>query len=78
MGNGRCDSFLGLVLYIPFLRNLFQFAVLHPIDIGICLLAGTTSLIWFEFLKMIRNRKRKSVSKSMSPKGTGIKQIKDG
>ncbi|MFH0729084.1 MAG: cation-translocating P-type ATPase [Pseudomonadota bacterium] len=59
---GGAILFLGMVLYIPALRNLFQFAVLHPTDIGICLLAGTTSLIWFEFLKMIRNRKGKSVS----------------
>jgi Ca2+-transporting ATPase len=59
---GGAILFLGLVLYIPFLRNLFQFAVLHPTDIGICLLAGTTSLIWFEFLKKIRNRHRKSES----------------
>lgn len=43
--------FLGLVLYIPFLRQLFSFSVLHPIDLGICLAGGAMSLLWFEGLK---------------------------
>lgn len=55
---GGTVIFLGLVLFLPFLRDLFQFAVLHPVDIGVCLLAGITSLTWLEFLKVVRNRKR--------------------
>ncbi len=46
--------FLGLVLYVPFLRRLFSFSFLHPIDIGICLLGGAISLLWFELLKRFR------------------------
>jgi P-type Ca2+ transporter type 2C len=60
---GGAILFLSLVLYVPFLRNLFQFAVLHPIDLALCLLAGIMSLLWFEFLKVIRNRKKIPASK---------------
>jgi Ca2+-transporting ATPase len=38
---------------VPFLRDLFRFAVLHPDDVGICLAAGVFSLLWFEGLKLI-------------------------
>jgi Ca2+-transporting ATPase len=58
---GGAVLFLTLVLYLPFLRNLFQFAVLRPADLGICLSASITSLLWFELLKMIRNRRLRSV-----------------
>ena len=43
--------FLGLVLYVPFLRHLFSFSFLHPIDLAICLGGGLISLLWFELLK---------------------------
>jgi Ca2+-transporting ATPase len=47
---------LGLVLYVPFLRNLFRFFILHPLDIVICFVAGLVSIMWFEGLKIL-NRK---------------------
>ncbi|WP_293348096.1 MULTISPECIES: cation-translocating P-type ATPase [unclassified Microcoleus] len=43
--------FLGLVLYVPFLRHLFSFSLLRAIDLAICLGGGLISLIWFELLK---------------------------
>ncbi len=43
--------FLVIVLYVPFLRQLFSFSFLHPIDIAICLGGGLISLLWFELLK---------------------------
>ena len=43
--------FLALVLYVPFLRQLFSFSFLHPIDLAICLAGGAISLLWFELLK---------------------------
>ena len=43
--------FLAIVLYVPFLRHLFSFSLLHPIDLAICLLGGAISLLWFELLK---------------------------
>jgi Ca2+-transporting ATPase len=50
---GGAVFFLGLVLYVPFLRNLFSFAMLHPIDLLICLAAGVVSILWLEVFKML-------------------------
>jgi Ca2+-transporting ATPase len=47
---------LGIVLYIPFLRTLFLFDLLHPLDLVICLTAGIISILWFEGLKVVRRR----------------------
>ncbi|HEX7445378.1 MAG TPA: cation-translocating P-type ATPase, partial [Methanothrix sp.] len=52
---GGALVFLAAVLYIPFLRELFGFAYLHFIDIAICFMAGITSILWFEGLKMINS-----------------------
>jgi Ca2+-transporting ATPase len=49
---------LVLILYLPFLRELFHFSFLHPIDIIICLAAGLLSILWFEIMKIFRNRHR--------------------
>jgi len=46
--------FLGMVLYIPFLRNLFLLSILHINDLLICLVLGIVSIIWFEALKIIK------------------------
>jgi P-type Ca2+ transporter type 2C len=43
--------FMAIVLYVPFLRDLFSFSLLHPIDLAICLGGGLISLFWFELLK---------------------------
>jgi Ca2+-transporting ATPase len=51
-------AFLGLALYAPFLRSLFRFSTLHPIDLGICFAAGTASILWFEWLKVLNGRRR--------------------
>jgi Ca2+-transporting ATPase len=53
---GGAVVLLGLVLYIPFLRDLFRFSVLHPIDIFICVTAGVVSVLWFEVMKMANHR----------------------
>ncbi len=45
--------FLVLVLYVPFLRQLFSFSFLHPIDLAICFAGGAISLLWFESLKLL-------------------------
>jgi Ca2+-transporting ATPase len=47
---------LGLVLYVPFLRRLFHFSTLHPDDIAICLAGGFVSILWFELLKLFRQK----------------------
>lgn len=51
-------ALLVLVLYVPFLRELFGFSLLHPIDLLICLGAGVFSILWFEALKVISRLRR--------------------
>lgn len=57
---GGAVVFLGLVLYVPFLRGLFRFAELHPLDLGICLAAGIVSILWFEVLKLFSGKHKYS------------------
>jgi Ca2+-transporting ATPase len=53
---GGAILFLGLVLYVPFLKDIFHFSTLHPFDLLICLAAGVVSIFWFEGLKVLRAR----------------------
>ncbi len=48
---------LVFVLYVPFMRRLFQFSFLGLVDIGICLGAGFLSVVWFEALKYFTHRR---------------------
>jgi Ca2+-transporting ATPase len=57
---GGAVVFLGLVLYIPALRQLFRFGVLHPVDLVICLAAGVVSVAWFECYKAIRAKRART------------------
>ena len=58
---GGAVVFLGLVLNVPFLREIFRFSTLHPVDLVICVSAGVGSVIWFEFFKMFsRSRGKRS------------------
>ena len=50
---GGAVSFLAMVLYLPFLRELFRFSTLHLDDLIICLAAGVLSILWFEGFKAI-------------------------
>jgi Ca2+-transporting ATPase len=50
---GGALVFLGLVLYVPFLRELFLFARLHWDGLALCLGAGSISVLWFEVFKII-------------------------
>ena len=43
--------FLGIVLYVPFFMSLFRFSGIQPLDLAICLAAGSGSVLWFEFFK---------------------------
>ncbi len=51
--------FLILVLYVPFLRHLFSFSFLHPLDLAICFGGGAISLLWFELLKALNRQEIK-------------------
>jgi len=55
--------FLGLVLLVPFLQELFQFSQLHLVDIAICIVAAVVSVVWFELLKVYMRRRRKHLMK---------------
>ncbi len=47
--------FLGLVLFVPFLRDLFKFAEVHLVDVGACIAGGLVSILWFEGFKRFRH-----------------------
>jgi Ca2+-transporting ATPase len=55
---GGALVFLAMINYIPFIRELFGFAYLHFVDIAICFIAGITSILWFEGLKIFNGRNR--------------------
>ena len=50
---------LMLVLYVPFLRNLFHFSFLSAEDLAITLFGGIISLLWFEGLKALNRKEGK-------------------
>jgi Ca2+-transporting ATPase len=49
---GGTIGFLGFVIFVPFLRDLFRFSVLHPIDLAVCAGAAAFSVLWFEAFKL--------------------------
>jgi Ca2+-transporting ATPase len=57
---GGALTFLGLVLYVPFLQKLFHLAVLGSLDVLICLAAGAVSIAWFEVMKWMNGKRKKS------------------
>lgn len=57
---GGALIFLVLVITVPFLRDLFQFDPITPLQFLICVTAGLGSIIWFEVYKRISSRKPSS------------------
>jgi P-type Ca2+ transporter type 2C len=53
-------AFLCLVIYVPGLREVFRFSILHPIDILLCLGAGVACILWFQAVKYITSKKIKN------------------
>jgi Ca2+-transporting ATPase len=53
---GGAIAFLVSVLYVPYLREVFRFAVLPPAELAICLGAGLLSVVWFDIVKVARSR----------------------
>jgi Ca2+-transporting ATPase len=43
---------LALVLYVPFLQELFRFGALSFADFALCAIAGILSILWFELFKL--------------------------
>jgi len=54
---GGALLFLGLVIYVPFLQDLFHFKGLHFFDLIIALSLGIISIAWFEVVKKITYKK---------------------
>jgi Ca2+-transporting ATPase len=57
---GGAVLILGLVLFVPVLREVFRFGELGSKDIGVCLLAGAASIAWFELFKFASRRRARS------------------
>jgi Ca2+-transporting ATPase len=53
---------LGLVIYIPFLRDLFHFGPVHPNDIALCFAGGVVCVLWFEIVKLLSRGKTVATS----------------
>jgi Ca2+-transporting ATPase len=49
---------LGLVLYVPFLRDLFSFATPNPPELLLCVAAALISILWFEIVKLVQKWRR--------------------
>jgi P-type Ca2+ transporter type 2C len=56
--SGGALGFLAMVLFTPFLLNLFHFKRLHPDDLLLCLVAGICSVLWFEGSKFAGRRRK--------------------
>jgi Ca2+-transporting ATPase len=59
--SGGTLVFLGLILYVPFLQQLFHFSKLHINDLVICFSAGVISILWFELLKIFNGHKKPAI-----------------
>ena len=58
---GGAVLFLLLILNVPFLLQLFQFEKVSFWILGLCLLGGFLSIVWFELYKIFLQRKRKII-----------------
>ncbi len=56
---GGATVFLALVLAVPFLRQVFRFGALSPLDVAICFGAGVFSILGFELVKFRPRRPRR-------------------
>ncbi|NDP22452.1 MAG: cation-translocating P-type ATPase [Paludibacter sp.] len=55
---GGAIFFLILILNIPFLIRLFQFDSVGILELTVCVLAGSSSIIWFEIYKKFKQTKK--------------------
>jgi Ca2+-transporting ATPase len=51
---GGAIIFLILILNIPFLLDLFQFEKIGYLELMVCMVAGFSSIIWFEIYKQVK------------------------
>ena len=62
------------IVYMPGIRAVFEFSILHPIDWLVALGLGAVSVTWFEVLKLLR-RKRTDQASASSNGATNLKRI---
>ena len=53
---GGALVFLAMVLYVPYLNDLFRFARLTPLEAATCFASGIASVLWFEVYKLVKRR----------------------
>ncbi|MDO8705094.1 MAG: cation-translocating P-type ATPase [Sulfuricaulis sp.] len=61
---GGAVLILAIVLYVPAIRELFRFGVLHAPDLAFCLAAGVFGILWFEALKWLKRRAQLKTDKT--------------
>jgi Ca2+-transporting ATPase len=49
---GGAGAFLACALYVPVLREVFRFSLLHAADVAWCFALGGASILWFEAAKV--------------------------
>jgi Ca2+-transporting ATPase len=59
---GGAFSFILLALNLPFLREIFHFAPVTPMQLAFSFAAGLGSVLWFEFYKLIVNNRYQAAS----------------
>jgi hypothetical protein len=65
---------LAIVLYVPYVRSIFEFSVLHPIDLLVAFSLGAASVTWFEILK-IRERRMQNRSRISARDRSKLKRV---
>jgi Ca2+-transporting ATPase len=59
---GGAFSFLMMALTFPFLREVFHFAPVTPFQLTLSFGAGVSSVLWFEFYKVVLNKRDQAES----------------
>jgi len=54
--SGGAAAFMVCALYVPALRTMFHFSLLHAKDVAWCVGIGVASVLWFEVAKLIKAR----------------------
>jgi Ca2+-transporting ATPase len=53
---------LTMVIYMPYVRDLFHFGTLHPNDLALCFGAGAACVMWFEAVKYFSRPRTKPLT----------------
>ncbi|MEI6755077.1 MAG: cation-translocating P-type ATPase [Paludibacter sp.] len=56
---GGAIFFLTLILNVPFFLDLFQFEKISLVNLLICIVAGISTIVWFEVYKLVKSNNKK-------------------